>query len=250
MPSVRVGDIAVYYEIHGQGPPLVLIGGLGVDLTVYAPLVDLLARTFRVLTFDNRGAGRTDKPDIPYSIPMMADDTVGLMDALGLPRAHMVGLSMGGRIAIEIAAEYPSRVDRLVLLSTAASGTGRLRMPMPARALGVAKRLHLMPGAGEIQRQPHYAYHHQVAAGTTYDGSDRLGAIEASTLILHGRRDRSVTPAAALATRVGIRDSEIEFFRGGHMFFLLTQRDEVAARIGDFLQDWRDRRWPSSLAQI
>lgn len=250
MPSVRVGDIAVYYEIHGEGPPLVLIGGLGVDLTTFAPLADLLARNFRVLTFDNRGAGRTDKPDIPYSIPMMADDTVGLMDALGLSRAHMVGLSMGGRIAIEIAAEHPSRVDRLVLLSTAATGTGRLRTSLPTRALGLAKRLRLTPGAAEIQRQPHYAYHHQIAASTTYDGSDRLDAIEAPTLILHGQRDRSVKPVAALATRVGIRDSEIEFFRGGHMFFMLTQRDEVAARIEDFLQDWRDRRWPSSLAQI
>lgn len=250
MPSVRVGDIAVYYEIHGEGPPLVLIGGLGVDLTVFAPLADLLARTFRVLTFDNRGAGRTDKPDIPYSIPMMADDTVGLMDALGLSRAHVVGLSTGGRIAIEIAAEYPSRVDRLVLLSTAATGTARSRMPLPAQALGLAKRLRLLPGAAEIQRQPHYAYHHQIAASTTYDGGERLDAIAAPTLILHGQRDRSVKPATALATRVGIRDSEIEFFRGGHLFFLLTQRDEVAARIEEFLQDWRDRRWPSSLAQI
>ena len=250
MPSVRVGDIDVYYEIHGEGPPLVLIGGLGVDLTVFASLTELLARNFRVLTFDNRGAGRTDKPDVPYSIPMMAQDTVGLMNALGLSRGHVVGLSMGGRIAIELAATHPSRVDRLVLVSTAATGTGRLRISLPARALGLAKRLRLIPGAGKIQRQPHYAYHHQVAAASAYDGTERLAAITASTLILHGRGDRSVKPAAALATRVGIRDSEIEFFRGGHMFFMLSQRDEVAARIEDFLQDWRDRRWPSSLAQI
>ena len=250
MPSVRVGDIDVYYEIHGEGPPLVMIGGLGVDLTLFRPLTELLARSFRILTFDNRGSGRTDKPDIPYSIPMMAEDTVGLMDALGLRRAHVLGISMGGRIAMELAAEHPSRVDRLVLLSTAATGTGRLRMSLPARILGLAKRLHLVRGADEIQRQPHYAYHHQLVASTTYDGAERLAAIEAPTLILHGRRDRSMKPTAALATRVGIRDSEIEFFRGGHLFFLLTQRDEVAARIEDFLQDWRDRRWPSTLAQI
>ena len=250
MPSVRVGDIDVYYEIHGEGPPLVLIGGLGVDLTVFAPLTELLARNFRVLTFDNRGAGRTGKPDVPYSIPMMAGDTDRLMEALSLSRAHVVGVSMGGRIAIELAAGRPDRVDRLVLISTAATGTGRLRLSLPARILGLAKRLHLLPGAGEIQRQPHYAFQRQMTASATYDGAERLEAIEAPTLILHGRRDRSVKPAAALATRVGIRDSEIEFFRGGHMFFLLTQRDEVAARIEDFLQDWRDRRWPSNLAQI
>ena len=247
MPSVQVGDIDVYHEIHGQGPPLVFVGGLGADLTVFAPFTEQLARNFRVITFDNRGAGRTDKPDAPYSIPMMAQDTVGLMDALGIHRAHVVGVSMGGRIAMELAAQHPDRVDRLVLISTAATGTGRLRMSFPARIMGLAKRLRLMPGAGEIQRQPHYAHHHQVVASTTYDGTERLAAIEAPTLILHGQRDRSVKPAAALATRVGIRDSEIEFFRGGHMFFMLTQRDAVAARIEDFLQDWRDRRWPSAI---
>ena len=246
----RVGDIDVYYEIHGQGPPLVFIGGLGVDLTVFEPFTALLARSFRVITFDNRGAGRTDMPDIPYSIPMMAQDTVGLMDALGIARAHVVGVSMGGRIAIELAAGHPARVDRLVLISTAATGAGRLRMSLPTRALGLAKRLRSRPGAEEMQRQPHYAHQRQLAAGTGYDGAERLAAIDAPTLILHGRRDRSMKPAAALATRVGIRDSEIEFFRGGHMFFMLTQRDEVAARVEDFLQDWRDRRWPTTLAQI
>lgn len=250
MPSVRVRDIDIYYEIHGDGPPLVLIGGLGVDLTVFAPFTERLARTFRVLTFDNRGAGRTSTPDVPYSIPMMAGDTNALMEALGLPRAHVVGLSMGGRIAIELAAGRPDRVDRLVLISTTATGTGRLHLSLPARIPGLAKRLRLMPGAAETQRQPRHALQRQMAASTTYDGAERLDAIEAPTLILHGQRDRSAKPAAALATRVGIRDSEIEFFRGGHMFFLLTQRDEVAARIEDFLQDWRDRRWSSSLPPL
>lgn len=245
MPTIRVGDIDVYYEIHGDGPPLVLVGGLGVDLTVFAPFTEQLARSFRVLTFDNRGAGRTDKPDVPYSIPMMADDTAGLMAALGLSRAHVVGVSMGGRIAMELAARYPSRVDRLVLISTAATGTGRLRKSVPARAAELAKRLRLLPGGGRLQRQPRYAHQRQMAAGTGYDGAETLAAIGAPTLILHGRRDRSMKPAAALATRVGIRDSEIEFYRGGHMFFLLRQRETVTARIEDFLQDWRDRRWPS-----
>jgi pimeloyl-ACP methyl ester carboxylesterase len=245
VPSVRVDDIEVYYEINGDGPPLVFVGGLGVDLTVFAPFTEQLAHSFRVITFDNRGAGRTDKPDVPYSIQMMAEDTVGLMDALEIPRAHLVGVSMGGRIAMELAAHHPSRVDRLVLISTAATGTGRLRRSIPARILGLAKRLRLLPGAPSAQKQPHYARQHQTAASTTYDGAERLAAIEAPTLILHGRHDRSMKPAAALATRVGIRDSEIEFFRGGHMFFLLTQRDAVAARVEDFLQDWRDRRWPS-----
>jgi pimeloyl-ACP methyl ester carboxylesterase len=243
VPSVQVGDIGVYYEVHGEGPPLVFIGGLGVDLTVFAPFTAQLAESFRVVAFDNRGAGRTDKPDVPYSIPMMAQDTVGLMDALGIANAHLVGVSMGGRIAMEIAASHPDRVDRLALISTAATGTGRLRMSLPARLSGVAKRLHILRGTS--YRQPHYAGQRQMAASTSYDGADRLSDITAPTLILHARHDRSVKPEAALATRVGIRDSEIEFFRGGHMFFMRSGRDAVVARLEDFLLDWRDRRWPS-----
>src|SRR5258708_1505269 len=99
MPVARVGDINVYYELHGEGTPLVLIGGLGTDITPYAGIIDWLAQRFRVLAFDNRGAGRTDKPDAPYTIGQMADDTAGLMETLSIERAHVAGVSMGGRIA-------------------------------------------------------------------------------------------------------------------------------------------------------
>ena len=75
MPVTRIGDIDMYYELHGSGDPLVLIGGLANDLSEWTWMVDWCAQTHRVLAFDNRGAGRTDKPDAPYTIPMMASDT-------------------------------------------------------------------------------------------------------------------------------------------------------------------------------
>lgn len=233
MPSVQVGDIGMYYELHGDGPPVVFIGGLGAELTLFAAVTERLARSFRVLAFDNRGAGRSDKPDVPYSIPMMATDTLRLMDALGIARAHVIGVSMGGRIAIDLAAAHPERVERLVLISTSATGVGRLRMSLPARLLSGAKRLHLLPR--EAHPQPDFAHRRQVAASVSYDGADRLARITAPTLILHARHDRSMPLARAQATQAGIAGARIEVFHGGHMFFLLSQRDAVLARIEQFL---------------
>jgi len=78
----RVGDISIYYEVHGTGTPLVLIGGLGADATMLAAITTELAERHQVLTFDNRGAGRSDQPDQPYTIAQMASDTAALMDAI------------------------------------------------------------------------------------------------------------------------------------------------------------------------
>src|SRR5258708_6484535 len=120
MPYVRVNDIQMYYELEGEGEPLALIVGLGTDISEWDVIIRWLANKYQVLAFDNRGAGRTDKPDIPYSIEMMAEDTAGLMQALGMKQARVLGISMGGRIALTLALRYPERVKKLVLVSTSA----------------------------------------------------------------------------------------------------------------------------------
>jgi len=100
--------------------------------------VDLLPQDVGVtgvVAFDNRGAGRTDRPDAPYTIAMMAGDAAGLMDALSIERAHILGISMGGRIALELALSCPARVGKLVLVSTSAAGRGKVTMSWPVRLL-------------------------------------------------------------------------------------------------------------------
>src|SRR5881396_8351 len=106
MPRVRVGDIDMYYVEAGAGEPLVLVMGFSGDHSAWGLQFHALAQRCRVIAFDNRGVGQTDAPDRPYTTRMMADDTVGLMDALGVARAHVVGVSMGGMIAQELALNH------------------------------------------------------------------------------------------------------------------------------------------------
>ena len=123
MPTINVNDINIYYEVHGEGEPLILIGGLANDITDYTDhttIIPELSQHYTVIAFDNRGVGRTDKPDAPYSIEMMAEDTVGLLDTLGITKAHLLGISMGGRIALALTLRHPERVNALVLASTGA----------------------------------------------------------------------------------------------------------------------------------
>ena len=134
----------MYYEVHGEGEPLVLIASMGCDLDSWRLQSGDFSRKYRVITFDNRGCGQSDAPDVPYSIAMMADDTAGLMDALGIDQAHVLGKSMGGQIAQELANRHTDGVRRLTLAATSA-GPYVLEAPIlrqwAARALkGVSRR--------------------------------------------------------------------------------------------------------------
>ena len=122
MPKVRANGIDLYYETHGRGEPLLLIAGLGATCELWDNQVPLLARKFQVITFDNRGAGRSDKPQEPYSVALFADDTAGLMDALSLDSAFVYGESMGGLIAQEFGVRHPQRARALVLGCTTFGG--------------------------------------------------------------------------------------------------------------------------------
>lgn len=118
MPRVRVGDIEMHYVEVGTGDPLVLIMGFGGDHLAWGFQVPVFAQHYRVITFDNRGVGQTDAPDHPYTTRMMADDVAGLLDVLGIERAHILGLSMGGMIAQEFALAHPRRTRTLQLHCT------------------------------------------------------------------------------------------------------------------------------------
>ena len=123
MPYVHANGINIYYEEHGTGEPLVLIMGFTVSSVGWHWNIPDFAKQFRVIAFDNRGVGQSDKPDVPYSMAMFADDTAGVLAGLGIDKAHIFGISMGGMIAQEFALRYPQRVKTLTLGCTNCGGS-------------------------------------------------------------------------------------------------------------------------------
>jgi pimeloyl-ACP methyl ester carboxylesterase len=125
VPTLVRPEVELYYEERGEGAPLLLIGGLAADSQSWLPIVPLLAARCRVIIFDNRGVGRTVPQDAPISIKAMTDDCVALVRHLGLNSLNVLGYSMGGFIAQDLATRHPDMVDRLVLASTAARNSRR-----------------------------------------------------------------------------------------------------------------------------
>jgi pimeloyl-ACP methyl ester carboxylesterase len=123
MPTAKVGDINMYYEDQGQGETLVLIPGIGGDSTYYFRQIPSFSQKYRVIAIDNRGAGRSDKPDIPYTMGMLAADVAGLLDVININSAHILGHSLGGMIAQYFALNYPEKVRTLVLGATICSAS-------------------------------------------------------------------------------------------------------------------------------
>jgi pimeloyl-ACP methyl ester carboxylesterase len=228
MPSVQINDIQMYYEIHGDGEPLVLILGLGTDISEWDGIIRWLAQKYKVLAFDNRGAGRTDKPDIPYSIEMMAQDTAGLMQALGMQQAHLLGISLGGRIALALALQHPESVKKLVLVSTSARIIKSWR-----------RRFYAMLSGAPVFRskypQPHYAFMRQLQASSTYNGAGKLHELHMPTLIMHGKKDTSAPYRLAEEMHAGIQGSKMLTFSGGHLFFLMRERQQFLDAIAEFV---------------
>lgn len=118
MPTVSLGDADLYYEEAGTGPPLMLVPGLSGQGSFWISQVPVFSRRFRTVIHDHRGAGRSTHSRIRYSVEQMADDTLRLMDALGIDAAHLVGHSTGGAIGQVIALDHPDRLQSLVLSAT------------------------------------------------------------------------------------------------------------------------------------
>jgi 3-oxoadipate enol-lactonase len=222
VPTARHGNISLHYESTGAGAPVLLVMGLGMNATGWWRTVPVLADAgHRVLTFDNRGVGRSDRVPGPYSTAAMADDAVAVLDAVGAERAHIYGISLGGMIAQEIALRHPDRVDRLVLGATTPGGAHAVaadeatlaffhrRGQMPAEEAvwasvpyNYAARTRAEQGdriaqdIGQRLRFPIEAdpYAAQLAAALAHDTHDRLAGIAAPTLVVHGTEDVMVPP--------------------------------------------------------
>ena len=211
-----------------------LIGGLGSAVSLFARAIPILSSDRTVIAFDNRGAGQTDKPDVPYTIEMMADDAAGLLKAIGVKRADVLGVSMGGRIAMDLAIRYPEMVRALMLVSTSARVTRESRSSLLLRFGKLAK---LITGSGAFGKspQPHYAFVRQLEASSKFDCTDRLGTIAAPTLIMRGTRDTLAPEGLVEELRSGIKGSKLIELKGGHLFFI-WENEKFTDSVLEFLQ--------------
>jgi pimeloyl-ACP methyl ester carboxylesterase len=248
----------IKWESQGEGSPLLLIQGLGYGRWGWEPIVPGLAVRHRVVTFDNRGIGESDKPEGPYTAAQMAGDALQVLDEAGIERAHVLGASLGGMIAQELAVTAPERVDRLVLCCTTPGGADTVPMPeatvrlfaeAPTLAPEVALRRFVENALGEgppdelvdelfarrVANPPDPAgWQAQAAAGLTFAGAD--GEITAPTLILGGTADNVVDYRNAEVLAGRVPGARVELLEGaGHLFFW-EQPDECVRIVNEFLE--------------
>ena len=236
MSIVKVNDIDMYYEIHGEGEPLVLIAGLGIDISMWGTAHEIYKK-YKVIMFDNRGVGRTDKPEGPYSIELMADDTVGLMNKLGIKRAHIMGVSMGGCIAQTIAIKYPERVNGLMLHVTYPKSPHY--DPQVAVMFEQLRAMVKQPGfLDNLGTYPPTvdSFIRQFDAILEFDCLKQLNKIRAPTIIINGKNDVSNPIKNGEELESGIKDSRLILVNGDHLV-LGTNPELVVAPVLEFLKE-------------
>jgi len=264
MPKVKVNDIQMYYEVKGEGFPLVMINGLGGNLDSwknYYPLAEEVSRELKLVMFDNRGAGRTDISDKEYTIKLFADDTAGLMNALRISKAHILGISMGGMIAQELVLNYPEKVAKLVLWSTCSGGSNDVQSSQEvskklsaAGEMSQEERLRMLLALcltkDFIRRNPDFVellvqralkhpiseegYMRQLSAVRKFNAYDRLQQIKVPTLTLHGRKDVLIPPENGSILAEAIPNAKLVYFeKSAHM--LAEEMREVINLLINFL---------------
>jgi 3-oxoadipate enol-lactonase len=265
MPKTIVNGVNMYYEVQGKGKPIVLIQGFGGAHQGWLFQIPAFKKHFLVVTFDNRGIGKTDLSKEPYTIRTMADDVIGLMDHLGIDKAHILGLSLGGMVAQEIATTYPGRVRKLVLASTFASRELSDANPQLQKAFGVQEALSdagiqnidfdrlmkfmtssafnraiyrmLFTFLLRIQRGSINikGYLEQINAVGGYNTANRLHLIQAPTLVITGTGDRLVAPHCSDLIASRIPKANLVKVDGGSHALFIEMKDRFNEEVLAFL---------------
>jgi pimeloyl-ACP methyl ester carboxylesterase len=270
MATAHVNGIDLYYEIHGEGPNLALIEGLGYHSWMWYRQIPSFSRHFRMLVYDNRGVGLSDKPPGPYAHTENAADLAGLLDYLGWERTHVLGVSMGGFIAQEFALAHPARLDRMVLVATGFGGAHMV--PLPAEAVRAltpdptlspeekirsamplafsspswvqehVSEFELMVAWRLEMPQPPQAAIAQAMAGLTFDVEARLGEIEAPTLVIAGTEDHVVPPANAELLAAALPHARLDLIRGAGHLVQIEEADRFNQDVIAFLKGGNGER--------
>lgn len=263
MQRARINGVELAYDLQGVGEPLVMIHGAQGDRSMFSGFVPGFASRFRVLTFDQRGSGQSEKPDMEYSIAMIADDTAALMDHVGFTSAHIVGVSMGGMIAQEFALRHPQRTRSLVLGCTTPGGPKAVRLggdaltkaystqPISAEERGTAlaeaaftkgyieQHPEIITAMIEARRQrplDPVALGHRMKAAYAHDAYDRLPQIQCPTLVITGKDDVLISWENSRSLAERIPGAQLVLLApAGHCFWMEQPEQSRDAILG-FLQ--------------
>jgi pimeloyl-ACP methyl ester carboxylesterase len=247
LASTLDGRTQLHWESTGDGDPVLLIMGLGLSGGAWWRTVPVLARQLRVITFDNRGVGRSRAFSHAYTTDAMADDAATVLEAAGVERAHVYGISLGGMVAQELALRHPERIRTLTLGCTYCGGEGsalassevstKLAEAMMSgdreRAIAAAYEVNVSPGYGADQSA--YATFYEMATAlptpvpvimlqmqaiAAHQTLDRLSEISAPTLVIHGTEDEMLPHSNAVLIASRIPDARLETLEDvGHMFW-------------------------------
>ncbi len=252
--------VKLRYEREGDaGDPLLLVMGLGSPLEFWEFQTPVLARTHRVCVYDNRGVGKSDKPAGPYDVRTLARDAVAVMDACGFDRAHVVGLSMGGMIAQELAIRHPDRVGALILAATYAKPDDNVKAstatpgfdPKTIEPKQMFKMMmSLVLSAEFIVRErdwlrasrermlPHFSvegFLAQMAAALAHDASAELHRIAAPTLVMKPAADMLIPPKSSDFLAQAIPGAQLQTFDNASHGFNVEQADKFNRAVLDFV---------------
>jgi pimeloyl-ACP methyl ester carboxylesterase len=250
----------IYWDQLGEGDPLLLIMGLGYPSDSWHRSRPVLARKYRTIALDNRGAGRSDRPEGPYSIALMASDAAAVLEAAGVESAHVFGFSMGGMIAQELALQYPKRVRSLILGCTSTGGPqavqaepeaiqmlmSRGNMP-PEQAARAAVPFIYHPATPRKlieedleTRRPWFvsqeAYTAQLQGVVTFESYGRLSQINSPALIIHGETDRLVPAGNGRAIAEKIPGAKLILLAHASHIFTTDQPEAAHRAILEFLE--------------
>ena len=264
MPHTVSKGYRTYYETHGSGFPLLLINGLGGDHLEWLCQIPSFKPHYKVIAFDNFGSGKGDVPPGPYTTGRMADDAARLLETLNIQRAHVLGVSLGGMIAQEVALRHPDRVDRLVLGCTAPGGSLSIRPPVAAIAAfqnrgiddpeGDLRRImpflytdtYIAEQSKEIDafirrrtenRTAPAGYIAQMSAAMTHDAAARLGEIRARTLVIAGDADLLVPPVNSVLIAERIPDARLVILPGAPHRLFAENADAFNREVLEFLRE-------------
>jgi pimeloyl-ACP methyl ester carboxylesterase len=265
MAITNLNGIDLYYEVHGEGEPLLLIMGLAHNSLSWKKSLPELKKHFKVIIFDNRGTGRSSKPDTPFTIDIMAEEAKAVLDGAGVESAHIYGISMGGMIAQRLAIMYPNRVKTLILgcttpggihqvqpdaevIMTLISGASIPTTPLEAAWAAVpilyseyfienhrdsiSEHIETMI---EIPTPPH-GFMQQLQACITHDTYEELDKITVPTLILHGDADRLIPFENGKMLAECIKGSELFIVPGAGHLYVIEAPEMIDKKVIDFIK--------------